>query len=75
MTAFYICAILFAPMLFMGMIPSAHAQDNVQEPIKDNSVSGPSKWCFDEDTRRGQLANRVQSLVSILERHTHVSVS
>ncbi|KAK5162884.1 ATPase with role in protein import into the ER [Saxophila tyrrhenica] len=41
MTAFYICAILVAPMLFMGMIPSAHAAENVQEPIKDNQVSGP----------------------------------
>ncbi|KAK1018803.1 ATPase with role in protein import into the ER, partial [Friedmanniomyces endolithicus] len=41
MTAFYICAILMAPMLFMGMIPSARAQDNVQEPITDSSISGP----------------------------------
>jgi len=40
MTAFYICAILFAPMLFMGMLPSAQAE-GTQEPIKDNSVSGP----------------------------------
>nr|POE49189.1 78 kda glucose-regulated protein like [Quercus suber] len=39
MTAFYICAILLAPMLFMGMIPSAHAQDT--EPTKDNAVTGP----------------------------------
>ncbi len=43
MTAFYICAILMAPMLFMGMIPSARAQDNVQEPITDSSISGPSE--------------------------------
>lgn len=41
MTAFYICAILLAPMLFMGMIPTASAEENVQEPIKDNSVTGP----------------------------------
>merc|ERR1711977_793006 len=41
MTAFYICAILLAPMVFMGMIPSAHADENVQDPSKDSSVSGP----------------------------------
>jgi hypothetical protein len=45
MTAFYICAILFAPMLFMGMIPTAAAD---QEPLKDTSVTGPgmhpSRW-------------------------------
>lgn len=39
MTAFYICAILLAPMLFMGMIPAAHAQ----EDTKDTGVSGPGK--------------------------------
>ncbi|GIZ39863.1 hypothetical protein CKM354_000323000 [Cercospora kikuchii] len=38
MTAFYICAILLAPMLFMGMIPSAHAQDAEKT---DTSVTGP----------------------------------
>ncbi|KAM3419479.1 hypothetical protein BST61_g5404 [Cercospora zeina] len=38
MTAFYICAILLAPMLFMGMIPSAHAQDAEKA---DTSVTGP----------------------------------
>lgn len=27
-------------MLFMGMIPSAHAED-VQEPLNDSSVTGP----------------------------------
>lgn len=43
MTAFYICAILLAPMVFMGMIPSAHADENVQDPSKDSSVSGPGK--------------------------------
>lgn len=37
MTAFYICAILLAPMLFMGMIPAAQAQE------KDTSVTGPGK--------------------------------
>ncbi|KAI7359923.1 78 kDa glucose-regulated, partial [Hortaea werneckii] len=41
MTAFYICAILLAPMVFMGIIPSAHAEENVQDPSKDTSVSGP----------------------------------
>ncbi|KXL43049.1 hypothetical protein M433DRAFT_70795 [Acidomyces richmondensis BFW] len=40
MTAFYICAVLFAPMLFMSMLPSAQAEVT-QEPIKDNSVTGP----------------------------------
>jgi hypothetical protein len=34
---FYICALVFAPMLFMSMIPSAHAQ----EDAKDTSVTGP----------------------------------
>ncbi|EMF17790.1 Hsp70 chaperone BiP/Kar2 [Sphaerulina musiva SO2202] len=38
MTAFYICAIFLAPMLFMGMIPSAHAQDTEKA---DTGVSGP----------------------------------
>ncbi|QIX02295.1 hypothetical protein AMS68_007812 [Peltaster fructicola] len=38
MTAFYICAILFAPMLFMGMIGTAHAEENA---TKDTSVTGP----------------------------------
>ncbi|KAM0723980.1 hypothetical protein Q7P37_000971 [Cladosporium fusiforme] len=37
MTMFYICALVLAPMLFMGMIPSAHAQ----EEAKDTSVTGP----------------------------------
>lgn len=46
MTAFYICAILLAPMVFMGMIPSAHADENVQDPSKDSSVSGPGKIPF-----------------------------
>lgn len=40
MTAFYICAILLAPMLFMGMIPSAHAQDTEKA---DTGVTGPGK--------------------------------
>ena len=43
MTAFYICAVLLAPMLFMGMIPTA-AADDVQEPIKDNGVTGPGVY-------------------------------
>lgn len=38
MTMFYICAILLAPMLFMGMIPSASAQDTPEEA---NGVTGP----------------------------------
>lgn len=37
MTMFYICALVFAPMLFMSMIPSAHAQ----EDAKDTSITGP----------------------------------
>ncbi|KXT07290.1 hypothetical protein AC578_409 [Pseudocercospora eumusae] len=36
MTAFYFCAVLLAPMLFAGLIPTAQAQDT-----KDTSVSGP----------------------------------
>lgn len=42
MALFYVCALLMAPMLFMGMIGSARAED-VQEPIKDTSVTGPGK--------------------------------
>ena len=45
MTAFYICAILLAPMLFMGMIPSAHAED-VQEPLNDSGVTGPGAYTY-----------------------------
>ena len=41
MTAFYICAMLIAPMLFMGMIPSAAAEEKVADTKNDNSVSGP----------------------------------
>jgi len=37
MTMFYICALVFAPMLLMGMLPSA----NAQEDAKDTSVTGP----------------------------------
>lgn len=36
---FYICALVLAPMLFMGMIPAA----NAQEEAKDTSVTGPGK--------------------------------
>jgi len=43
MTALYVCAILFAPMLLMGMIPKAAAEENVQEPINDSSNSGPGE--------------------------------
>lgn len=43
MALFYVCALLMAPMLFMGMIGSARAEENVQEPIKDTSVTGPGK--------------------------------
>lgn len=32
-----------APMLFLGMIPTARA-DDVQEPIKDNAVIGPGMY-------------------------------
>lgn len=42
MTAFYICSILLLPMLFMGMIPSARAQDAATEKVK-NEVTGPGK--------------------------------
>lgn len=45
MTAFYICAVLLAPMLFMGMIPSAHAED-VQEPLSDSGVTGPGAYTY-----------------------------
>jgi heat shock protein 5 len=45
MTAFYMCAVLLAPMLFMGMIPSARAQDT--EAAKDNTITGPGKhWSW-----------------------------
>lgn len=40
MTMFYICALVFAPMLFMSMIPSAHAQEDVKDA---SSVTGPGK--------------------------------
>lgn len=39
MTMFYICALVLAPMLFMGMIPTA----NAQEDAKDTSDIGPGK--------------------------------
>ena len=42
MALFYVCALLMAPMLFMGMIGSARA-DDAQEPIKDTSITGPGK--------------------------------
>ena len=42
MTAFYICAILLAPMLFMGMIPSASAQEATQEKMK-SEITGPGE--------------------------------
>ena len=44
MTAFYICAILVAPMLFMGMIPSARAED-VQQPLTDEAI-GPGAYTY-----------------------------
>lgn len=40
MTAFYICAILLAPMLFMGMIPTASAQDS----DASKEVTGPGMY-------------------------------
>lgn len=42
LTALYVCAVLIAPMLFMGMIPSARAQEDSTEATKDG-VSGPGK--------------------------------
>lgn len=75
MTAFYICAILLAPMLFMGMIPSAHAQDT--EP-KDTGVSGPGKpQAMLARVYEKTVANRglPQSSVSISEQPTLVWVS
>lgn len=42
MTAFYICAVLIMPMVFLGMIPSARAED-VAEP-KENGITGPGEW-------------------------------
>ena len=40
MTAFYICAMLVAPMLFMSMIPSAAAEADTKS---DNSITGPGE--------------------------------
>ncbi|KAF2726181.1 immunoglobulin heavy chain-binding protein, KAR2 [Polychaeton citri CBS 116435] len=39
MTAFYVCAILFMPMLFAGLLPVAAAQDDAG--LKDSQVIGP----------------------------------
>jgi len=39
MTVFYVCAILLAPMLFMGMIPSVRAADAATE--SDTGITGP----------------------------------
>ena len=55
MTMFYICALVFAPMLFMSMIPSAHAQ----EDAKDTSVTGP-----------GMLSNQCLLKLSIYNANT-----
>ena len=41
MTAFYICAVLFMPMLFMGMLPSANAQD--ADTKADTGIQGPGE--------------------------------
>jgi len=69
MTAFYICAILFAPMLFMGMLPSAQAE-GTQEPIKDNSVSGPGEYEEGEEVQ-DLLTDILQLSASISERPIH----
>jgi hypothetical protein len=37
---FYICALVFAPMLLMGMLPSANAQEDTKDA---SSVTGPGK--------------------------------
>jgi hypothetical protein len=44
----YICALVFAPMLFMSMIPSAHAQ----EDVKESSVTGPGKLGMPNHSKR-----------------------
>jgi len=46
MTAFYICAILMAPMLFMGMIGTASAEESTQEPLKDSAVLRPGAYTY-----------------------------
>lgn len=38
---FYIAALVFAPMLLMGMIPSANAQEDAKD--SSTSVSGPGE--------------------------------
>lgn len=49
------CAILLAPMLFMGMIPAARAED-VQDPIKENAVTGPGAYTYLPHSSRSPLA-------------------
>jgi hypothetical protein len=84
MTAFYMCAVLLAPMLFMGMLPSAHAQDTEKA---DTGVTGPGKsspsvelegrlpaGVMDDATPNADLV-MTQSLESISERPTRVWVS
>lgn len=41
MMAFYVCAVLFMPMLFMGMLPSANAQD--ADTKADTGIQGPGE--------------------------------
>lgn len=56
MTALYVCAVLIAPMLFMGMIPSARAQDAAES--KADGVSGPGMSSFTgSGLFGGELAN------------------
>lgn len=69
------CAILFAPMIFMGMVGTANAQDDAA--TQDNNISGPGMIALEnEDGRRSKTANIfIQLLVSISEPPTLALVS
>jgi hypothetical protein len=56
---FYICALVFAPMLFMSMIPSAHAQ----EDVKEASLTGPGK--------SRMLSNRIRQISMLIRPPSH----
>ena len=74
MTMFYICALIFAPMLLMGMLPSA----NAQEDAKDTSVTGPGKLPIQSSivfSSTSLLTCIAQSSVLISEPPTPVLVS
>lgn len=62
MTMFYICALVFAPMLLMGMLPSA----NAQEDAKDTSVTGPGKHTISQSAiLENSLANLRRTVIGI----------